>query len=107
YALDRAAELLTRDRSVPSALLHGGQSSVLAIGSFDDWDAESKGWLVAIGHPHTPGKPIATVRLRDCALGTSGATIQFFEASGRRFGHILDPRTGWPAASQTCVSVIA
>jgi thiamine biosynthesis lipoprotein len=107
YALDRAAELLECQRLVPSALLHGGQSSVVAIGSFDGRACDSKGWLVAIGHPLRPGEPVATVRLKDRALGTAGATIQFFEAGGRRFGHILDPRTGWPAAGQTCVSVIA
>jgi thiamine biosynthesis lipoprotein len=107
YALDRAAELLKCERGVPSALLHAGQSSLLAMGSFDDRDSDAKGWLVAIGHPYRPGEPIATVRLRDCALGTSGATVQYFEAAGRRFGHILDPRTGWPCAKKTCVSVIA
>jgi thiamine biosynthesis lipoprotein len=107
YALDRAREVIESRSDAPSALLHGGQSSILAIGSFDDEASSAKGWLVAIGHPQRQGDPIAKLRLRDCALGTSGATIQFFEASGRRWGHILDPRTGWPVAGQTCVSVIA
>jgi thiamine biosynthesis lipoprotein len=104
YALDRAADLLRRDWNVSNAILHGGRSSVYAIGSPPD---DADGWLVAIAHPLRPGEQVATVRLRDAALGTSGATIQFFEADGRRFGHILDPRTGWPADGQACVSVIA
>jgi thiamine biosynthesis lipoprotein len=107
YALDRAAELLQRDWNVSSVLLHGGQSSVLAIGSFGEQDFEDDGWLVTIGDPHCPGEPIASLRLKDCALGTSGATIQFFEVAGRRFGHVLDPRTGWPTEGQASVSVIA
>jgi thiamine biosynthesis lipoprotein len=131
YALDRAAELLRHDWNVSSAILHGGQSSVYAIGSPsagekgggsllceapsgpfrqktpDPFFSDDEGWLVAIGHPLKPGEQIATVRLRDAALGTSGATIQYFEANGRRFGHILDPRTGWPADGHVCVSVIA
>ena len=127
YALDRAAELLRRDRNVSSAILHGGQSSVYALGGEkgvgsplceapagpsrqktpDPFFSASDGWLVAIAHPTKPGEQIATVRLRDAALGTSGATIQYFEANGRRFGHILDPRTGWPAEALACVSVIA
>jgi thiamine biosynthesis lipoprotein len=103
YALDRAAELLREDWNVSSALLHGGRSSVYAIGA----PRGDSAWLVAIAHPRRPGEQIGTVRLRDAALGTSGATIQYFEAGGRRFGHILDPRSGWPAESQACVSAIA
>ena len=125
YALDRTAELLRRDWNITAAILHGGQSSVYAIGGEkgvgsllceapsgpsrqktpDPFFSDS--WLVAISHPLKPGEQIATVRLRDAALGTSGATMQFFEAGGRRFGHILDPRSGWPADGQACVSVIA
>ena len=92
---------------MPAAILHGGQSSVYAIGSPSGDGAERDGWLVGIAHPLKPGEQIARLRLRDAALGTSGATIQYFEANGRRFGHILDPRTGWPADGQSCVSVIA
>jgi thiamine biosynthesis lipoprotein len=106
YALDRAGERLRDDWGVAAALLHGGRSSVLGVGTPGD-GATDDGWLVGIAHPWREGERIATVRLRDQALGTSGATIQWFEANGRRFGHILDPRTGWPAAGQTCVSVIA
>jgi FAD:protein FMN transferase len=107
YALDRAAEVLIRDWQVTSALLHGGQSSVLAVGSFADRDAQENGWLVTIGDPHRPGQPVASLRLKDCALGTSGASIQFIAVAGRRYGHVLDPRTGWATERQACVSVIA
>jgi thiamine biosynthesis lipoprotein len=105
YALDRAAATLRCDWQVTEALLQGGRSSVFAIGSSPDHG--HAGWPVAIAHPHRPGEQIATVWLRDAALGTSGATFQFFEADGRRFGHVLDPRTGWPADGQACVCVIA
>jgi thiamine biosynthesis lipoprotein len=109
YALDRAAERLRDDWNVSGALLHGGRSSVLAVGepTSEARRATGDGWLVGIAHPWREGERVATVRLCDRALGTSGATIQWFEANGRRFGHILDPRTGWPADSTTCVSVIA
>ncbi len=107
YALDRAAERLRDDWGVPAALLHGGRSSVLGMGTPGDDVSTGDGWLVGIAHPWREGERVATVRLCDHALGTSGATIQWFEAGGRRYGHILDPRTGWPAEGQTCVSVIA
>ncbi|MBI3464190.1 MAG: FAD:protein FMN transferase [Planctomycetes bacterium] len=100
YALDRAAERLRADWGISSAILQGGRSSVYALG----WPG---GNGVGIQHPLDPSLRIATVRLRDAALGTSGASIQYFEANGGRFGHILDPRTGWPAEGQACVSVIA
>lgn len=109
YALDRAGELLRRDWRVSSAILHGGQSSVLAIGTPENQattDAPA-GWLVGVVHPFRPDEQIARLRLHDAALGTSGATIQYFEANGRRFGHILDPRSGRPAEGRACVSVIA
>jgi thiamine biosynthesis lipoprotein len=45
--------------------------------------------------------------LRDQALGTSAATFRHLEYQGRRLGHILDPRTGWPAEGVASASVIA
>ncbi len=43
--------------------------------------------------------PLARLLLRHGAVGTSGTGEQFVEIDGRRYGHLLDPRTGWPAAS--------
>ena len=92
YALDRAAELL-RDMGINAALLHGGTSSVVAIGVPPN---SPKGWQVAVQHPKRPGKHLATFFLRDNALGVSAVQGRTFYAEGRTFGHILDPRTGWP-----------
>jgi thiamine biosynthesis lipoprotein len=100
YALDRVAARL---EEVPAVLLHGGYSSVYAKGYVDD----SRGWEVGITHPSDPGCRIGTVRLRDRALGTSAASVQFFEHRGKRYGHILDPRTGWPASRVASASVLA
>lgn len=49
---------------------------------------------------------MAEFRLRDQALGTSGAGTQFFRHQGRRYGHILDPRTGWPAEGIYSTTVV-
>jgi thiamine biosynthesis lipoprotein len=107
HALDCVSEMLQRDWNVTSALLHAGQSSVLAIGSFDEPGEEERGWHVAIGDPDRPGESVVSLRISGCALGTSGTTQKYFESGGRRYGHILDPRTGWPACGAVCVSVIA
>jgi thiamine biosynthesis lipoprotein len=45
--------------------------------------------------------------LHDQALGTSGSGSQFFHHQGKRYGHIIDPRTGWPAEQVLSATVIA
>ena len=104
YALDRVGELLAARGNLPAVLLHGGQSSVYATGSPD---GDPRGWPVALRHPWDPGRRLATVWLRDRSLGTSAATFQHLEYNGRKLGHVLDPRTGWPAAGVASASVVA
>jgi thiamine biosynthesis lipoprotein len=103
YALDRAAEVM-RNRGVSVGMLHGGMSSVLALGAPPN---EARGWLVSLRHPWAEGRSLGEVYVRDQALGTSAATYQFFEYNGRKLGHILDPRKGWPAEWLQQVTVIA
>lgn len=103
YALDRAGQLL-REREVQVGLLHGGHSSVLAIGT-DPTDR--RGWAVGVRHPWQTERRLAVLRLRDRALGTSAATFQHLEYNGRKLGHILDPRTGWPAEGMASATVVA
>ncbi len=102
YALDRSAAIL-RERGLLNTLLHGGHSSVLAMGS-SSWD---EGWLVAVDNPQDSSKPLFHIHLRDMAMGTSGIGQQFFEHQGLRYGHILDPRTGYPAEGMISVTVFA
>ena len=54
-----------------------------------------------------PTLRIGQIELHDRALGTSGVQHQSFRHRGRRYGHILDPRTGWPAEGVLSVSVLA
>ncbi len=103
-ALDRAAELLRGKWQVSSALLHGGSSSVYALGSPPH---DPRGWVVGIADPRNPDYRLGRVRLKDRALGTSAATFQHLEHEGRKLGHILDPRTGRPAEGTLGVSVAA
>jgi thiamine biosynthesis lipoprotein len=104
YALDRMGDLLAKRRNLPAVLLHGGSSSVYARG---DPHGDGKGWRIRIRHPWTPDRCLASVWLRDRALGTSAATFQHLEHEGKKLGHILDPRTGWPAGGMASVSVVA
>lgn len=104
YALDRAAAVLA-ERGVGDALLHGGRSTILASGS--DSDFERGGWRIGLRDPLTPELRLAELRLSDEALSTSGQGTQFFEHEGRRLGHVIDPRTGWPAEGLFSATVVA
>jgi len=84
-------------------LLHGGYSSLLARGSLAGVD----GWPVGIRHPQFPQKTLATLWLKDRGLSTSGSGVQFFRHRGRRYGHLIDPRTGWPADGMLSATVLA
>jgi thiamine biosynthesis lipoprotein len=101
YALDAVAPELRR-RSVNTALLSAGGSSVLALGP-SDWSW----WPVGLRDACDRTRRWAVLRLRDCALATSGAGEQFFESGGRRYGHILDPRSGHPVEGRRAVTVVA
>lgn len=99
YAVQQIGDRL-RAHGVRHALVSAGGSSVLAVGGADE------GWSIHLRGRGDGELPLARLWLRDGALGTSGAGEQFVEADGRRYGHVLDPRTGWPAAGLLSVSVI-
>jgi thiamine biosynthesis lipoprotein len=105
YAIDRAVDTL-RDHWWPtSGLVHGGRSSVFALGSPPGQLGGR--WQVAIRNPFDPEVPLGIVYLRNRGMGTSGTSFQRFEAGGRVYGHIIDPRTGVPAEGPASVTVLA
>jgi FAD:protein FMN transferase len=104
YALDRVGELLRGEWGMHHVLLHGGQSSVLALGSAP---GTTDGWPVVLRHPWDDERRLGVVRLRDWALATSAATFQHLDYNGRKLGHILDPRTCWPAETLASASALA
>ncbi|MCR9197116.1 MAG: FAD:protein FMN transferase [Planctomycetaceae bacterium] len=104
YALDQAAQWMDKmDECPEDYLLHGGHSSLVARGSHEG----QGGWPVGIGNPLFTKKRLGTVLLRNQAMSTSGSNIQFFRHEGRRYGHILDPRTAMPVEGMLSVTVFA
>jgi len=144
YAIERAAEVL-REAGVMSALLHGGTSSVQALGHPPD----AEHWKIAIERPRSaagdqptspssqtthspmvgrdasPSRPLvlqdgrlgeaslpnspgllATVPLCDQAMSVSAVWGKSFQAEGRTFGHVLDPRTGQPVTGTVLAAVV-
>lgn len=102
YAVDQAG-LRLLEGGVANWLVHGGRSSIRAQGTHAGHD----GWPIGLRNPLLPDKPFATLLLKDSAIGTSGTAVQWFRHEGKRYGHILDPRTGWPVETLLSVSVIA
>ena len=99
YALDRAAAILKK-MGVRNALINIG-GNVLALGSHGD-----RPWRVGIQHPRKPG-PFATVELHDGeAIGTSGDYQRYFKVAGKRYCHLIDPRTGWPVQGVEAVTIL-
>lgn len=100
YALDRMGEGVAA-LGVRDALLSAGGSSVLAVGD------GSRRWRIDLRSTQAARDPLARVFLRRGALATSGAGEQYVDANGTRYGHVIDPRTGWPASGLLSVTVIA
>jgi thiamine biosynthesis lipoprotein len=102
YAIDHAAECLL-DAGVTSALLHGGTSSIYAIGKPTDADS----WKVAIENPSAPSEPpVATVALKDESLSVSAVWGRSFVADGKQYGHVIDPRTGQPTSAALLSAIV-
>jgi thiamine biosynthesis lipoprotein len=105
YAIAQSAEIL-REAGVSSALLHGGSSTIYALGHPPD----SQAWQVAIERParagESPAELIATVPLLDEALSVSAVWGRSFIAEGKTLGHVLDPRSGRPAGSAMIAAVV-
>lgn len=99
YALDRAA-LLLKQQGIRNALINIG-GNILALGQHG-----SRAWRVGIQHPRQSGA-LASLELHDGeAIGTSGDYQRYFELDGKRYCHLIDPRSGWPVQGVRAVTVL-
>lgn len=104
YAIDRAVARVREQYGIQCLLMQGGLSSLYAIGSPG---GDDRGWPVGILDPFDLNRRIATLRVKDRGMGSSGTANQYFESDGRRYGHVIDPRTGAPADELASVTVLA
>jgi thiamine biosynthesis lipoprotein len=101
YAADRCAALC-RERGAAHGLVDlGGDLAV--VGPHPDGSP----WRIGIRHPREPGAAMATVSLAGGGLASSGDYERCLVVDGRRYAHVLDPRTGWPVSGLAAVSVAA
>lgn len=104
YALDRVGDVFRRDANLTNLLLQGGQSSALALGS---QPGSRRGWAIGLTDPDNTSRRLGILHVQNRGIGTSAATFQHLEHHGRKLGHILDPRSGWPAEGMLCATVTA
>jgi FAD:protein FMN transferase len=103
YAADRVVETLQR---------HGIKSGIAQVGGeVRTFGKRPNGtpWTVGIQNPRQKGGDgiIATIDVSDKALSTSGDYNKYFEKDGRRYHHLIDPKTGYPASNCGSATVLA
>ena len=101
YAVDRCVVIL-KSYGVTSGLVNLG-GNIYAIGA----PPGKESWSIGIRNPVDTEQVIGSFSLRDDAVATSGNYENFVEIEGKRYGHIIDPRTGYPVDHVLSVTVIA
>ena len=101
YAADRAATICANLGILHGIINLGGDIKI--IGSHPD----GKAWRVGIQHPRDKMKIWKTLKLKTGALASSGDYERYFLIDGVRYGHILNPQTGYPVRKLAAVSVVA
>jgi thiamine biosynthesis lipoprotein len=101
YAVDRAAGALKK-HGVKNAIIDAG-GNFYAIGS----RADGAPWQAGIRHPLRPDEVIARLPVSEMGVATSGNYERFFEIKGRKYCHIMDPRTGMPVEGMLSATIIA
>ena len=101
YAVDRCVAALA-GLGVRNALVNIG-GNIYAMGA----PTGEKGWRIGVRDPKGGLETVGTLFLRDEAVATSGNYENFAEIEGRRYGHIIDPRTGRPVSRVLSVTVVA
>ena len=101
YAADSAAVQLRRYGAVAALVDLAGD--MVAVGKPDG----AAGWPVGIRHPVVKDRAVAQLSLPEGGLASSGDYERCVVIEGKRFGHILHPRTGWPVQGLVAVSVLA
>ena len=100
YAADKAKSLLI-SKGVPAGIIN-------ASGDLNSWGKQTNGddWSVAIKNPLNKNKVFAMLPIYDKAIVTSGNYEKQVSFNGKKYSHIIDPRTGYPSSGIISVSII-
>ncbi len=103
YAADKAAETLKKNRVRSGLVAVAGDIKAFGL------KPDGKPWKIGIRNPESGDKEddiMATIELKDMAISTSGDYERFFISGGKRYHHLLDPKTGLSAQECRSVSII-
>lgn len=89
YAVDKAIARL-KEQGISSAMVNAG-GNMYCLGK-----KGNRKWRIGIQHPRKPQELLFTLELENEAVATSGDYQQYFIADGKRYSHIIDPKTGYP-----------
>ncbi len=101
YAVDKAINAL-KEIGINKALINAG-GEIYALGI----PKKKKAWRIGIQHPRQKGDLLGSIDIKDNAVSTSGDYENCFEENGKRYCHILNPKTGMPVDKIMSVTVIA
>lgn len=101
YAADAAANLARRLGARSGLINLGGDFAVIGP------QPDAAAWAVGVINPKAPDSLMAKINLQDGGLASSGDYARCFLHEGKRYSHILNPKTGWPCAGLRAVSVAA
>jgi thiamine biosynthesis lipoprotein len=90
YAVDRVARILIESSGLSVMVNFGGDIRIPKA------QTDREPWSVGIADPESPDQPIGQIEIHDGAVTTSGVSYRHCFIRGKRYSHILNPRTGWP-----------
>ena len=100
YSVDRGIEILQKQGVTRAMVNAGGDTRIIG-------DRFGKPWVVGVRDPDREGKVFLRLPLSDTAFSTSGDYERYFDEDGKRFHHIIDPKTGDSARKVRSVTVIS
>jgi thiamine biosynthesis lipoprotein len=100
YAVDKVVQILRSQTDTPCLINFGGDLAVTAS------PLRQHGWAVGVESVHRSGAE-KLIHLRQGALATSGDARRYLLNDGHRYGHVIDPRTGWPVVDAVASITVA
>ncbi|MDR2269459.1 MAG: FAD:protein FMN transferase [Sphingobacterium sp.] len=99
YAADRGRDIM-KARGIPAGIVN-------ASGDLSSWGSQPNGepWKIGVNNPFKSHQMVAVLRLNEMAVATSGSYEKYAEIDGKRYSHIINPVTGYPATGLTSVTI--
>jgi len=100
YSADKTREFM-KNLGVKAGIIN-------ASGDISTWGKQINGkpWIIGVNNPFKPNKMAKIMYFKENSVATSGNYEKFIEINSKRYSHIIDPKTGFPASGLTSVSII-